>query len=87
MNFEIMLSVFSGSQYLSDTLIKFPDFFNWITNQKNILGIREKEDIIKYFTKISEESINENNWLNKIRNYKKKEFKNWNKRFMFEYII
>ena len=42
MNLEIMLSVFSGSQYLSDTLIKFPNFLTGLQIKKTFRALERK---------------------------------------------
>jgi len=43
---DILLKIFSGSQFLSNTLIGNPEFFDWITISKNINGTRMQKEIL-----------------------------------------
>lgn len=43
---EILMGIFSASQFLADTLIRNPDFFDWVTNS-TILHAERPRDVIE----------------------------------------
>ncbi|MFH1968688.1 MAG: glutamate-ammonia-ligase adenylyltransferase [Verrucomicrobiota bacterium] len=43
---EILMGIFSASQFLADTLIRNPDFFDWVTNS-TILHAARPRDVIE----------------------------------------
>jgi glutamate-ammonia-ligase adenylyltransferase len=43
---EILMGIFSASQFLADTLIRNPDFFDWVTNS-TILHAERSRDVIE----------------------------------------
>lgn len=73
MHCDILLSIFSTSQYLSDILIGYPDFYIWVMKPENINNIRDINDIIKDLEKLSKEIPDDMKWIDFLKRYKKKE--------------
>ncbi|MDY6934878.1 MAG: glutamate-ammonia-ligase adenylyltransferase [Spirochaetota bacterium] len=70
---DILLSIFSTSQYLSDTLIKNPDFLEWLILPKNLYKSLNKTEIEDELKKLYQSSESHGDWLNSIRLIKKRE--------------
>ncbi len=70
---EIMLDIFSNSEYLSDTLIKNPDFFDWVTLPSNINRVRTRASITKDLRIFAPRSAERETWLNALRLFKRRE--------------
>ncbi len=70
---EIMLSIFSGSQFLADALVKNPEFFEWVTEPGRIGSIRTREQIERDLRAIEAEHQGEREWLNALRRFRKRE--------------
>jgi glutamate-ammonia-ligase adenylyltransferase len=73
MRLEILLSIFSVSQFLADTLINNPGFFEWVTQQENIIRVRAEKDMEGDLRDISKEHQNREDWLNAIRTFRRRE--------------
>ncbi len=39
----LLLDMLSGSQFLADTLVRVPEFFEWATDPRNVQGVRTRE--------------------------------------------
>ncbi len=70
---DILLGIFSASQFLSDTLIKNPDFLEWVILPENIHKSLTRDDIENELRKLREKSVSRSEWLNSIRRIKKRE--------------
>ena len=70
---EILLSLFAGSQFLSDTLIRNPDFYEWVTLPEHLHRLRERQDMRAFFKDLSKKSVSRRDWLNQLRIYKRRE--------------
>ncbi|GAF79604.1 unnamed protein product, partial [marine sediment metagenome] len=70
---EILLSIFAGSQFLSDTLILNPEFFEWVTLPEHLHRIRDREEMKSFFLKLSKKSSTHLLWLNLLRRYRRRE--------------
>ena len=78
---EVLLSIFSGSQFLSDTLIRNPEFFEWVTLPEHLHRIRKREEVESFFRTLSGETFSgpaENGsdhlrWLNELRRFRRRE--------------
>jgi glutamate-ammonia-ligase adenylyltransferase len=45
MRLDLLLNIFAGSQFLSDTLVRYPGFLDWIILPENLRGVRNRADI------------------------------------------
>ncbi len=70
---EILLSLFAGSQFLSDTLIANPEFFAWSTQPERLHRLRSREEIVSCFRELSHGNPGHARWLNALRRYRKRE--------------
>jgi len=71
---DILLNIFSGSQFLSNTLINNPDFFDWITISKVINNVRSKSDMFNDMHSHLDAFLSDDSaWLNGLRKFKKRE--------------
>ena len=69
---EIMLSIFAGSQFLSDTLIRYPDFFEWTTLPEHLHRVRGLKEMKLVFQETVPE-IGRGAWLNRLRRLRRRE--------------
>ena len=73
MRLEILLSMFSGSQFLSDTLVRNPGFLEWLINPEILRNIRKKEAIAEELRKAAQGCSNHEEWLNRLRRFRRRE--------------
>ena len=70
---EILLGIFSRSQFLSNTLIRTPALWEWVRDPKNLHQERDRtliEDELKLFSETTRE---DKEWLNVIRRFRKRD--------------
>jgi len=70
---EILLKIFAGSQFLSDTLIKNPDFFEWVSDPVRLHIKREKAAIEADLDRESRDVQEANEWSAFLRRFRKRE--------------
>jgi glutamate-ammonia-ligase adenylyltransferase len=70
---EILLTIFAGSQYLSDVLIRYPEFFEWATQPERLQRPRLLADVDTFFSTLSAETGSRETWRGLLRRYKKRE--------------
>lgn len=73
MRIEMILGIFSGSQFLSDTLVRNPGFLDWLVIPEILHRIREKEDLGEELRRAAEGCMNHGEWLNKLRRIRRRE--------------
>ncbi|MDY7033310.1 MAG: glutamate-ammonia-ligase adenylyltransferase [Thermodesulfobacteriota bacterium] len=73
MGLRILLTIFSGSQFLADTLIKNPEFLEWVTNPDNVHKLRIKKDMEEELAALSENCREHCEWLNELRRFRRRE--------------
>jgi [glutamine synthetase] adenylyltransferase / [glutamine synthetase]-adenylyl-L-tyrosine phosphorylase len=73
MHLDILLSIFSGSQFLSDTLIRNPEFFDWLTIPEVLHRARKREDLEGELRDAARTSQDRDEWLNKLRRFRRRE--------------
>ncbi len=73
MHLEILLMIFSNSQFLSDTLIRYPGFFDWLINPELLNSTRKREDLENELRKAAESCREKRDWLNKLRRFRRRE--------------
>ncbi len=70
---EILLAIFAGSQFLSNTLIRNPEFFGWATSPTSVWQRRGVEDYQENLQQLRVERTEKRDWLNAIRRFRKQE--------------
>jgi [glutamine synthetase] adenylyltransferase / [glutamine synthetase]-adenylyl-L-tyrosine phosphorylase len=73
MRLEILLGIFSGSQFLSDTLVRNPGFLDWVVIPEILHRTREPGDIEEDLRGAAEGSTGHREWLNKLRRLRRRE--------------
>ena len=70
---EIILGIFSGSQFLADTLIRFPEFFEWVSTPAIINKVRTTKEMATDLERISAYYEEHEQWLKGLRRFRLKE--------------
>jgi glutamate-ammonia-ligase adenylyltransferase len=70
---EVLLAIFAGSQFLSNTLIRNPEFFAWATSPDSVWTRRTGEDYRRSLGQLRSESGDRSEWLNALRRFRKQE--------------
>ncbi len=73
MRLEILLCIFSGSQFMADTLIRNPGFLDWLTVPENLHKIRAGKDLEEELRLLLDTSPNHRVWLNRVRRFRRRE--------------
>ena len=73
MRLEILLSVFSVSQFLADTLIRNPGFLDWLTIPEMLHKTRRTEDLMAELRSAASVCRRHGEWLNKLRRLRRRE--------------
>jgi glutamate-ammonia-ligase adenylyltransferase len=67
MRLEILLNIFAGSQFLSDTLVRYPGFLDWIILPENLRGVRNRADIEAELEGALLRAGSHENWMGVLR--------------------
>ncbi len=67
MRLEILLNIFAGSQLLSDTLVRYPGFLDWVILPENLHGLRKRSDIEEELEASSARRGSREKWMNHLR--------------------
>lgn len=67
MRLEILLNLFAGSQFLSDTLVRYPGFLDWVILPENLRGTRNRVDIEAELEGSLARPGSHETWLNALR--------------------
>ncbi len=67
MRLEILLNIFAGSQFLSDTLVRYPGFLDWVILPENLHGIRKRADIEEELGVFFSRPGAHEKWMNNLR--------------------
>jgi len=70
---DILLNIFAGSQFLSDTLIRNPDFLEWTTSPHIVRRPRSEAALRHDLAEIRRTAPSEDHWLNGLRRFRKRE--------------
>ncbi|MBW1787918.1 MAG: glutamate-ammonia-ligase adenylyltransferase, partial [Deltaproteobacteria bacterium] len=73
MRLEILLSVFSVSQFLADTLIRNPGFLDWLIIPEILHKTRRTEDLTAELRRAAAVSRRHGEWLNELRRFRRRE--------------
>jgi glutamate-ammonia-ligase adenylyltransferase len=71
---EILLSIFSSSQFLADSLVRNPEFLETATDPRKIYLIRERAEHALALERMGRLTTETPEWLNGIRCYRRQEF-------------
>ena len=71
---DILLAVFAGSQFLSDTLIHHPDFFEWATQPERLHRRRERPELLEAFRELAGQSASQPAWRDAMRRGRLREY-------------
>lgn len=71
---DILLTIFSGSQFLSDTLIRNPEFLEWVIVPDNLYRKLSREELTDELLHCAGEVPEQEAWLNGIRRIRRREF-------------
>jgi glutamate-ammonia-ligase adenylyltransferase len=67
MRLEILLNIFAGSQFLSDTLVRYPGFLDWVILPENLRGLRNGADIEEELGAFLSRPGDHEAWMNHLR--------------------
>ncbi len=70
---HLMLSIFSRSQFLSETLIQHTEFFDWVTDPSVLYRQRNSAFFEKELHTLADSAGAYDDWLNVMRTFRKKE--------------
>ena len=73
MHLEILLRLFSSSQFLSDTLIRNPGFFDWLIIPEILHPVRKRRDLEDELRRATDTCSGLMEWLNKLRRFRRRE--------------
>ncbi|MFZ7112924.1 MAG: glutamate-ammonia-ligase adenylyltransferase [Desulfatiglandales bacterium] len=73
MHLEILLKLFAGSQFLSDTLVRHPGFLDWVMIPGNLHEMRERRDIEEDLRSALHHCAGHREWLNILRRLRRRE--------------
>jgi glutamate-ammonia-ligase adenylyltransferase len=73
MRLEILLTIFAGSQFLADALVRNPGFLDWITLPENLHQSGSKEDLEGELRAGAESGQSHTTWLNQLRRFRRRE--------------
>ncbi len=67
MRLELLLQILSGSQFLADTLVRYPGFLDWVILPENLHGVRRREDIEEELATFCSRGEDHEKWMNRLR--------------------
>ena len=70
---RILIAIFAGSQFLSDTLIQNPDFLDWVTEHEVVRSVRSRAAIAADLAVIASQEQTRRDWLNALRRFRRRE--------------
>jgi glutamate-ammonia-ligase adenylyltransferase len=71
MRMDILLSLFAGSQFLADTLVRNPGFLEWVTIPEILHSIQTRDAVQTELRKAAQGSKSHGEWLNKLRRFRR----------------
>ncbi len=70
---SILIDVFSTSQYLSDLLVKYPEYLNWVTSQQSLSVTLKRGHLLKDTEILRKTYTDTDEWRKQIRKLKHRE--------------
>ncbi|MCF7855567.1 MAG: glutamate-ammonia-ligase adenylyltransferase [Candidatus Pacebacteria bacterium] len=83
---DILLCIFAGSQFLADTLVSNPQFFDWITQPENIHTPRSARTLKGELRTRAEDAQDYADWINALRRYRRRDMLRIGTRDIFLHI-
>ena len=69
---DVFLSIVATSQFLADTLVANPDFFDWATSPANIHRSLRREEVVAEMMALAEAAPDHTAWLNALRVHRRR---------------
>jgi glutamate-ammonia-ligase adenylyltransferase len=73
MRLELLLGIFSGSQFLSDALVRNPGFLDWVVSPEILHKLREPREIEEELNRTAAGCGSHGEWLNRLRRLRRRE--------------
>jgi len=73
MRLELLLNLFAGSQFLADTLVRDPQFLDWVTSPDKVRHPPGREELEAELRVISRGATDHTDWLDAIRRFRRRE--------------
>jgi len=73
MRLEILMSIFSASQFLADTLVRNPEFLDYIGRREVLHEPRSAADIAAELAHLSAETSDRTAWTDAVRRFRRRE--------------
>ena len=70
---EILLAIFSASQFLADTLIRNPEFQEWVTRPQILRRVRGRQEMESDLAQLSRATPEHPAWLDGLRRLRRRE--------------
>lgn len=70
---DILFTLFAGSQFLTDTLIQFPDLFEWITAPDTLREKTNYETLYRALAQKTKHAETRDEWLKILRDFRRRE--------------
>ncbi len=70
---EILLNLFSGSQFLADTLIRYPQFLEWVTDPEVLHRVRQRREVEEELRQMAAAAADYPEWLDQLRRLRRRE--------------
>ena len=87
MRLEILLTIFAGSQFLADALVRNPGFLDWITLPENLHQSGSKEGLEGELRTGAESGQSHLVWLNRLRRFRRREILRIGARDMYLKVV
>ncbi|MFH0878787.1 MAG: glutamate-ammonia-ligase adenylyltransferase [Lentisphaerota bacterium] len=71
---EILLGIFSRSQFLADTLIRHPEYLDWVTNPDNLHKNLNRASLESDLQLQSDAHPEHDSWMSALRLFRRREF-------------
>lgn len=69
----LLLSMFATSQFLVDTLVRNPEFLDWIADERRLHGPRSLQAMLGDLRALASEAADNERWLSSIRLFRRRE--------------
>ena len=70
---DILLRLFAGSQFLSDTLIRYPEVLPWLVDPEVIHAVRTDKEFRDELRLLSRETADHEEWLAEMRRFRRRQ--------------
>ncbi len=70
---DILLGIFSRSQFLANTLIRHPEYLSWVTDPQTLQGVRRRSELEAELAELASESTGREEWIVALCRFRKRE--------------